>query len=282
MKKRLLIIPLLLLGVVLIGYIVVKAQSSFAPARIIGVGQRKVMTTTAGYPVDLYLDFESGSNGDSITATNAHPRGSACTYGAGLFTYADSGAAGFQTISTVYPTIIPKNVSVGGYVGNGAPNTRSYNYTPGADACSGQCKSAYTQCQWNPGLPNVSFGEYYTTTNADSVHGYSIVSGFISGGGDYVVTHQVPCSGGAGIHINSSDSGCFPTVPGHTYYISGLYQETGTYPDGVGGKHWLLIFDPSQSYLLVGKVSLPVGTNGGSNALAFVLGRDGADSYAGA
>jgi hypothetical protein len=50
------------------------------------------MTTPPGYAVNLYNDFESGSNGDTITAVNINPHGTVCTWNI-------SGRDGIQAVS---------------------------------------------------------------------------------------------------------------------------------------------------------------------------------------
>ena len=229
------------------------------------------MTTPPGYAVNLYNDFESGSNGDTITAVNINPHGTVCTWNI------TNGVGPLQKISTAQAWTLPNPVSVGGVNYSGTPSTRSFMYDP-----NGTTNESYAICNFTA-TPNVSFFEDYYTTASPASNNFplSIVQGIASGGDDYVVTHWTGECGDVshfGIHITATGTNPVCLSPNTHYWIEGLYCRTCSWNGG--GYHYLLIFNPATSQL-VGSIRAAVGFSVSADATEFDTGRHGADGSAG-
>lgn len=214
--------------------------------------------TSAVYPVDVYIDFESGNNNDPVTSGNLNSG----SHGVSNWTnqYGDD----HMYISEDASYLLGGSVQVGDTTYTGEGDTRGFKFDP-----EGTTNNYF----WNFVLPepypeNASFGGYWKTTSTNDPAG-SVVMGF-SGYGDYVVTHNRTVGGGPAIRIKDGDTGTIPLTTNTWYYVTGAWR--------TGGLNELNIFNPSTG-LLLGKTSVSNVSEDG--AVTFAMGRSGSDATSG-
>ena len=176
----------------------------------------------SAYPVDAYIDFESGIDGASMTSTDMNASSH------GISGWSRSGDALHMYISNTGQYTLSNSVQVGSTVYTDAGGTRGFKYDP-----EGAIDNNSFQYTFSTPLPTVSFGSYFMS-NSTSINPLSIIEGITSGGGDYIVSHWTSNSGGTGgaLHIRSGDTGVIPITPNNWYWITGVYRA------GISGLLW--------------------------------------------
>lgn len=212
----------------------------------------------AQYPVDVFVDFETGNNGDGISKTSLD----SVSYG--MSGWNNQNGTDHMYISEDAYYALEAPVQVGETVYTGSGDSRGFKFDP-----EGTTHNYY----WSMTLPEpfpeeASFGAYWKTTSTNDPAG-SVTMGF-SGYGDYVVTHNRTLGGGPAMRIKDGDTGAISLTTNTWYYVTGVWR--------TGGLNELYIFNPSTG-LLLGKTSVPNVSSDG--AVVFSLGRSGADGTSG-
>ena len=222
--------------------------SLFPPAKV----------SASAYPVDAYIDFESGTDGSLMTVSDM----GAGSHGISS-SWIQSNGASHMYISNTGQHTLGGPVQVGATTYTDTGGTRGFKFDPEGTTDNFFYAFVFPE----PFATNVSFGSYFMSTS-NTNDGLSIVEG-ITGPGDYVVTHWTG-SGGSGfgnpaLHIKSGDTGAISITPGVWYYVTGVYR--------TGGLDELYVFDATTG-LLVGNTSV---ANVGSAPISFSIGRGGTD-----
>lgn len=225
-----------------------------------------------GYEVDVYIDFEDGSNGDTITpailSNGTH-------IGSWVSPFTTTGTpSSLFTVSTSAQQSLHYAVKVGSNVYTDSGSTRGIRFNPNG-VVDNIC--AKFTLEGGP-YSTASFGGYYKTSNSGADPS-SVVFGLISGGSDYVVTHYVS----GGVHINTGEScsnidgtttGKIIINPNTSYYFTGLFSDTSE-----SAPHQLWMFE-TDDWTLSGICTIPVGFASGGSTDTFVVGRCGDDATA--
>ncbi len=208
----------------------------------------------AAQPVSLYQSMESGNNGDLLTSTIMD----ASSYSSSAGTWTWSVPSGSMWVSTSYPHDLPGPVSVNGTVYNGTGSTRTWMF---------DCNNGYNLVRgtYSTTFTNWTFGCYFTTTSnyPSNDNYYDLVNLQANSGIGFVVAQmgKDPSSGhypSIRSHSKTTQSGSyvsttgpwFPISTSHTYWVNMKY-------DASAGEAIVALYDPSNSFSLVGTSSSP-------------------------
>ncbi len=194
--------------------------------------------------------MQSGNNGNLLTSTIMN----ASSYGSGWSWTAPNGS---MWVSTSYPRNLPGPVSVNGTVYNGTGSTQTWVYN---------CNNAMNYVQVNAPAAftsSVTVAGYYTTTsNFNQTTQYDTVVMFDTLGQGFTVMQVIRGDDGSYPAVRShskTSSGVqfgptFDISAGHTYWFNVKYDVTG-------GQAMVAMYDPSNSFSLVGTSTSPVTPN---------------------
>lgn len=214
--------------------------------------------SSAAYPVDVFVDFESGSNGDAVSSINLN----GSSHGSSSWNNQYGTSHMYISTDASYP--LGGSVQVGSTVYTGSGDTRGFKFDP-----EGTTHNYFWSLTSSEPYPdNASFGAYWKTSSTNDPAG-SVVMGF-SGNGDYVVTHNRTEGGGPAIRIKDGDTGTITLAANTWYYITGVWR--------TGGVNEIYVFNPSTG-LLLGRTSVANVSNDG--AIIFAMGRSGSDGTSG-